>query len=312
MAPVVTAKPSAELVDAVRRAVGHAPEHWRPPHTGLSAAQRFVVTLANGDAVFVKAATDDQTEQWLRNDLTAMRAAGEMAPRVRAWTEADGRPVLIMESLHDAYWPAGVFGPPGTGDERVRWKEGQIEQLRAALAGLEDMPCPGDLAPLETIYEPQWPRIAGDLPRVHDLGLVEPGWLDDALTHLLAAEAALDLRGSGLVHNDVRSDNVCFLRDRVVLVDWSDARRGVAGFDLANLLQTLPLEGGPEPQDILPDAAPFAAWRAGEMINRASGRYGTSPPWLVKVMMRLALIDLRWSATAIGLNVSPLRHWRTV
>ena len=55
------------------------------------------------------------------------------------------------------------------------------------------------------------------------------------------SEASLHLEGTSLVHNDVRSDNVCFRGDRVVLVDWSDARHGAGGFDLANLLQTLPL-----------------------------------------------------------------------
>jgi uncharacterized membrane protein YcjF (UPF0283 family) len=62
----------------------------------------------------------------------------------------------------------------------------------------------------------------------------------------------------------------------------------------------------------LPDAGPFAAWRAGEMINRASGLYGPSPGWLVKVMMRLALIDLRWAATALHLPSAQLRHWRDI
>ena len=311
-APVAAPMPSAELVHAVRRGVGREPIEWRTPHAGLSAAKRFVVTLAGGEAVFVKAATDDRTEAWLRTDHVAMRAAGELAPSVVAWTEADGRPVLITESLHDAYWPAGVFAPPGSGGAPVVWKAGQVDQLASALESLASLPAPVDLAPLSDVFEPQWPRIAAEPSRVLALGLVDAAWLEVSLEQLIAAEASLDLTGTRLVHNDVRSDNVCFLHGRVVLVDWSDARRGPRGFDLANLLQTLPLEGGPEPHDVLPSAAPFAAWRAGEMLNRASGLDGPAPAWLVKVMKRLALIDLRWAAVALDLPTGLLPHWRDI
>jgi aminoglycoside phosphotransferase (APT) family kinase protein len=155
------------------------------------------------------------------------------------------------------------------------------------------------------VYQPQWPLIA-ETPRVLlDLQVADERWLDHALPHLLAAEETLDLRGDSLVHNDVRSDNVCFLGDRVVLVDWSDARRGAPGFDLANLLQTLPLEGGPDPFTLLPDAAGFAAWRAGELVRRAAGAYGPAPSWLVKVFKRMAVIDLDWAARCLDL---PPRH----
>jgi hypothetical protein len=46
-----------------------------------------------------------------------------------------------------------------------------------------------------------------------------------------------------------------FVGERVVLVDWSDSRRGNRQHDLASALTALPLEGGPDPFDVLPDGA---------------------------------------------------------
>ncbi|WP_344154169.1 phosphotransferase [Kribbella yunnanensis] len=302
--------PTSDLVDAVETALQARGVAWRSPHAGLSDAQRFVVTLPDGSSVFVKAAVDDQTQQWLETELAAMSAARDFAPEVIAVTAAAGRPVLVTESLHDrAYWPAGVFETPGGGGQEVLWKPGHVERLFDALDRLAKVTPPPVLPPLESVYRPQWELISEEPDRFHALGLAGPGWLDSALPELVAAEKALDLRGATFVHGDVRSDNVCFLEDKVVLVDWSDASRGAGGFDLANLVQGLPLEGGPDPQDVLPDAAPFAAWRAGEMVNRAAE---PAPSWLVNVFKRLALINLHWVSAARGLPVADLRDWRSI
>src|SRR4051812_32705372 len=58
-----------------------------------------------------------------------MSAVGHLAPQVIAWTEAGGRPAIVMESLHDARWPAGVFNLPGTTTQPVVWKSGQLDPL---------------------------------------------------------------------------------------------------------------------------------------------------------------------------------------
>lgn len=187
-------------------------------------------------------------------------------------------PVIVMESLHDAYWPAGVFGVPGTDRHPVVWKPGHVELLMGALDALGHVAPPASLLPLEDLHQLHWPRIAEapglfDDPRPSRGRLVGTGTDRPPL-----GEDALELQGQVLVHNDVRSDNMCFRGSRVVLVDWSDARRGAAGFDLANLLQTLRLERGPEPQNVLPDARSVrrvARWRDG-LPGRRSLRIGTS------------------------------------
>ena len=71
-----------------------------------------------------------------------------------------------------------------------------------------------------------------------------------------AGVATMDLAGLSLPppnKGDVRSDNVCFWGSGVVFVDWAEAMRGNPDYDLACMLPTLQLEGGPRPFDVFPD-----------------------------------------------------------
>ena len=62
------------------------------------------------------------------------------------------------------------------------------------------------------------------------LGLCSAAWLVHTIPALVAAEAGAQLVGEELVHCDVRSDNLCFVGDRVVFVDWNWAcPTGVSG-----------------------------------------------------------------------------------
>jgi hypothetical protein len=306
------AVPGPVLVSAVEEAMGQPVVTWRKPHTGLSLAQRFIATLADGSSVFVKAAVDDDTERWLRNDYLIASTLDDLVPDVVAWTQADGRAVLISEDLSDAHWPAdhdriehGVRKP-------VWWRSGQLDLLVETLERLADMPAPPSLEPLEAIYEPQWLSIAEHPGMFLGLGLCDAAWFERVLPDLLSAEATLDLGGDTLVHNDVRSDNVCFRGDNVILVDWCDPRRGDPTFDLANLLQGLPMEGGPDPYDVLPDAGSFAAWRAGEFANRAVNHDSSVPEWLIDVFKRMVLIDLDWAARCLELPKRSGVDWRAI
>ncbi len=67
----------------------------------------------------------------------------------------------------------------------------------------------------------------------------------------------------------VCSDNLCFLGERMVLVDWGGALRGHPQHDLATALSTLPLEGGPDPFDVLPEGGTWAAYLAARSARRA-------------------------------------------
>jgi hypothetical protein len=64
-----------------------------------------------------------------------------------------------------------------------------------------------------------WAHVAQDPAAILGLRLCSAAWLSHALDTLMAAEAQARLAGDNLVHFDVRSDNLCFVGDRVVLVD---------------------------------------------------------------------------------------------
>ncbi|MEZ4240454.1 MAG: phosphotransferase [Myxococcota bacterium] len=70
------------------------------------------------------------------------------------------------------------------------------------------------------------------------------------------------MAGDALLHLDVRSDNLCLLPDRVVLVDWNHAVRGNPAVDLAFWAPSLRLEGGPAPEALVGDPS-LAALVAG-------------------------------------------------
>jgi hypothetical protein len=99
------------------------------------------------------------------------------------------------------------------------------------------------------------------------------------------------------VRGDVRSDNGCFVGDRTVLVDWSQALRGHPHHDLTTALSTLPLEGGPDPFDVLPERRVWAAYHAGRSVRRAY-RETKAPEWFPTVLKRIPSICLSWPARA--------------
>ncbi|MET9023450.1 phosphotransferase [Actinopolymorpha sp. NPDC004070] len=299
---------SAAILRArVERAVGQSSTDWTEPDTGLSAAARFSVTLKDGSGVFVKAATDDQTEGWLRAEYLALREVPErFVPRVVAWLDEPGhRPVLVVEDLRGAHWPAGHEG--------VDWREGDIDRVLAAVADLAGVAAPASFepSPRRPAY---WPTLLGEGPdraAFLDLGVCSAGWLAGVASVLTEAEAGLDDSGDSLVHGDLRSDNICVAGDRVIFVDWSHASRGSAEHDLSLLLPTLHLEGGPLPYDVLPTSGGWAAAGSASLARRVLDDSG-APDWLVRVFVRLLAIDLAWAASCLGLPRPDGADWRSI
>ncbi|GAA2758947.1 phosphotransferase [Actinopolymorpha rutila] len=299
---------STTLRARVEHALGQQSTEWVKPDTGLSAAARYSVTLNDGSGVFVKAATDDETERWLRTEYLALRHVPErFVARVVAWLDEPGsHPVLVVEDLRRAHWPAGHEG--------VDWREGDVDRVLAAVADLAGIPAPAAFEPAAP-RPAYWPTLLHEGPDRRaaflDLGLCTAGWLNGAATALIEAEAGLDDRGDSLVHGDLRSDNICVAHDRVVFVDWSHASRGSAEHDLALLLPTLHLEGGPMPYDVLPTAGGWAAAGGALLARRVLDERG-APGWLVNVFVRLIAIDLAWAASCLDLPRPDGIDWRSI
>jgi hypothetical protein len=107
------------------------------------------------------------------------------------------------------------------------------------------------------------------------LGVCSRAWLDDVSHALVEVDESVDPSGDRLVHGDVRSDNIGLGGERVVFVDWSNARRGDPRHDLAELLPYLHLEGAPPPFSFARLAGGAARLAGARVSAHSSGRRRT-------------------------------------
>ena len=270
---------------------------WAKVERGYTPAERWRVGFAGGASAFAKVGATPLTAAWLRDEHRwYSRLRGDFLPRLLGFADDAERPLLLLEDLSHARWP-----PP--------WGPGEIERLVATLARVAAArPLPSELEPLEARRPvlSNWNEIATDPGPFLSLGLCSPGWLEGALPALIAAQDAAPLAGDDLVHFDVRSDNVCLLPDRVVLVDWNLPARGNRAFDLACLAPSLRLEGGPLPEATLPDAGPLAAMIAGHFAAHAGQPPVPGAPRVRWIQLRQLRVALPWAARSLGLPAPDL------
>ncbi|GEP95887.1 phosphotransferase [Chitinophaga cymbidii] len=287
--------PPPYLVDLLTHSINKKPVHWAVPDCGLSSAHRFSVTFEDGSKVFVKAAVDALTAQWLRTEhlvLSSVRTA--VMPDVVAWIDQPGTyPVLLSRDLSDAYWPASHSG--------VTWREGDFNRLFSSIRALSSCEAPPSLAALQNRQAPAWMEIANDPGGFLALGVCSPEWFRSSAGALAEAEMNADITGDCLVHGDIRSDNICIAGSTAMFVDWSHAARGSARYDLACVLPTLCLEGGPAPYLVMPDGGGEAALMCAGLVRRLI-QDDAMPEWLKSVFRRLIAIELEWAAQCLGLD----------
>jgi hypothetical protein len=282
------------LVPIIEDSVRKKAVEFTQPDCGLSAALRFSVKLEDGTRVFVKAATDEDTTRWLSTEhLVLSTTVTELMPSIVAWIEPrDTWPVLITEDLSHAYWPASHAG--------VTWRDGDFDLLFAGIEELSSLPANPALRALVNRRTPVWSAIAAKPESFLQLGLCSDRWFGNAIDVLADAERNTDLTGDIFIHGDIRSDNTCVLGSQVKFVDWSHAARGSSTYNLAQVLPTLHLEGGPVPYDIMPNGGGHAALMGADMIRRLGMDQGM-PGWLKDVFKRIIAIELEWAASCLAL-----------
>jgi len=284
-------EPEPALVERVTRALGPL-AGWRPVTGGYSTAERWVVTCADGSSAFVKSATDDLTATWLRQEHRVYaQVRAPFLPAVHAWDDDGDLPVLVLDDLSGAVWHA-----PWTSERITRVLE-TLQQVAATTP-------PAALPTLEA-QRPMftgWAHVAREPRDFLGLRLCSAAWLSAAIDTLVRAEAEAPLAGDDLLHFDVRSDNLCFAGDRVVLVDWNWACRGNAVVDVASWLPSLQVEGGPLPETILPRAPGLAAAISGYFAARAGRHAETEQDRAVRALQLGQLrTALPWAVRALAL-----------
>jgi hypothetical protein len=291
-------EPTTEEAANVRRALKHLRSElaaWGPVTTGgHTPARRWVVTLQDGRTAFVKVATDDLTASWLRDEHLAysvLRGSSFM-PRYLGFYDDGAHPVLALEDLSHAEWP-----PP--------WDRRKVDAVMECLERLRSTDPPqGTPLAADDAREITggWEEIADDPSPFLALGLCSPDWLSAHLDALRASAENADLRGNALLHFDVRSDNVCLRDGRALLVDWNLTTVGHPQLDVVFWLPSLEAEGGPTPEEILPDAEPELVSMCAAFFCARAGRPPIpTAPRVRSVQLVQARTALPWAARVLGL-----------
>lgn len=268
---------------------------------GCTANERWVVCLKDGRSAFLKAAVDENTAKWLRREhLLYTHVSGDFMPQFLGWHE-DELPVLFIEDLSACHWP-----PP--------WTNAQTEAVQTALNDLAATPVSDALQstlPRMGDYHggkaglPGWKEVAANPQPFLSLQLCSAQWLGKALPVLMAASSAAKLDGESLVHNDIRSDNLCFRDGRAIFVDWNWTRIGNSLFDVAAWLPSLHSEGGPRPEDVLPHGTTeIASFMSGYWASQAGLAPFPNAPRVRPLQLQCLKSALPWAVRS--LHLAPL------
>ncbi len=281
--------PAAE----VEIVLGTAPVRWTPVESGgygrVNAHWR--AELQDGRSVFVKHANAVDAEEWLRRERRIYESvSGSFMPTYFGAHEDSGCVLLVLEDLSDAEWP-----PP--------WSTERIDAVLVALEGVRMTTPPIGLTVLDDMRDDVvgWGTVRADVTPLLSTGVCTAGWLAAALPALERAGEEVELAGDELLHLDVRSDNLCFVGGRTVLVDWNLACVGNGLFDIAFWLPSLRLEGGPQPWEVLPHAGALAAAVAGFFASRAGLPAPIGAPTVREFQRRQLEVALPWAVRELGL-----------
>jgi thiamine kinase-like enzyme len=253
------------LEERLASVVGARPVAWQERAGGYSTAERYTVELDDGRRVFVKAAEAEHMARWIRREHEVYSSlSGSFIPKLIGFDDDGVRPLLVLEDLSHADW-----GTSWT-DERIGVVRSALDELHAAT------PPPSTRPVRETLPSlfGRWRIVEEDPEPFLSVGLRSRDWLDERLPALIEAADAAPVDGDALVHLDVRSDNLCTLEGRALLVDWNWLSFAAPEMDLVGWACSLALEGGPQPWELVPAQPELAALLAGVFAATA----GLPPP----------------------------------
>jgi hypothetical protein len=251
--------PPTAVAAAVTAATGAQPHSWRHVVAGHTHAEKWLVELADGRSVFVKAATEPRARPQVEREAALLESvAAPYMPDVHGASTVDEWAVLVLEDLSHAHWP-----PPY--DDRGEALLETVKKVAATAppAGLRRRP---EGRPFGTY----WQRIADDPEPVLANGLFSAKWLEEAQPILHAAEMSARLAGDDLLHDDVWHGNVCYTERGAVLIDWASATIGDRRVDLAYALLSIRSTGTTPPPVEFAEEAAYAALLAGANAFQAA------------------------------------------
>jgi hypothetical protein len=239
----------------------------------------------------VKAATDEHSAGEIRREIALLGALeAPFLPECVATIEGQ-YPILLLEDLSEGHWPEPY--------------PSSLSGLERALRELRETPIPEGL---------DLPELIGPTDEMCQALIAHAGvatptlvpWMEpyaDAIAEAAAARSS----GGALVHSDLWYSNLCFLGDRVVIVDWSSARVGSPWFDTSTVNIDLVIEG----RRLLP-MQEAAQWAAAHLVwSLWALARGPGPGISNRDLWRsdnLELVDgaAWWVADELGLPTPPV------
>ena len=250
--------------------------------------------LSDGRKVFAKVASDELTASWLRDEYRVYQGLrAPFMPELLGWDDDGDRPILVLEDLSGGEW-------------QQSWTDDKIKHVLRTLESVAKSKPPAAMPLLEDMRPDlaSWSLVAAKPEMFLALKLCSKQWLESALPVMMDCDAKADLSGSELVHLDVRSDNICFLGDRTILVDWNWARIGNAELDAVAWAPSVTVENGPAPETFMHADPKLVALIAGYWAYRA-GMPPLAPGSLVRTLqLRLLEVALPWAAKLLKLPAS--------
>lgn len=216
---------------------------------GFSPAAAVRLRTAAGRRAFVKSVGPEPNAEAVgiyRSEAAIAAALPEAVPAPRLLTsfELDGWVTLVFEDVEGRH-PA------------MPWRRDELDLVLDAIRRMGETltPAPIDVPPVGERLDGAfrgWRQLLSEdttgldpwaLRHLGALAELESGWAEGA-------------SGDTLLHSDLRADNLLISGDRVYVVDWPWACRGAAWFDVMAMLPSVAMQGGPPPQELLPDPDP--------------------------------------------------------
>jgi aminoglycoside phosphotransferase len=215
---------------------------------GFSPGVAARLRLDNGARAFVKAVGDLNPDapglHRAEIAITRQLPASTPAPRLLGSIDADGWVILILEDIAGRT-PAQP------------WQRAELDRVLGAMADLAAALTPAPITALPVTTSGSnlgqgWQRFGAAPDGESQLARLDP-WAARHLSACIAVERDWDtaVRGDTLAHGDIRADNILLTEASVVFVDWPWACLAPAWFDLACMLPSVAMQGGPPPDAVL-------------------------------------------------------------
>lgn len=221
---------------------------------GFSPGLAARLVLADHRRVFLKAvgaATNPDSPAMHRREAQIAAALPAIVPTPR-----------FLWSYDDGDWVALAFEDVDGRHPHLPWRPHELGRVLDALTDLVASLTP---SPIDTntigqrLHEMfQGWRLLQEAAQAGDRLPALPEWARRHLDGLAALESEWEVASEGatLLHFDLRADNLLLSRDRVLVVDWPHASIGAGWMELAQILPSIAMQGGPKPWEIF-DAHPL-------------------------------------------------------